>query len=171
MSGSGHGRPGPFGRVDHNPGDRHPVDVAVEQRLPLRELNRRIREADARLTEALGDQRVLWLQHEELLTERCVLREVAHFDIGYEHGFAAGRADALRTLKGDVTAPADTATAENAPATQSFANRCRDQAIQTTLPRHLTIAAMLEAAWALAAGLHEIDDTDNNISTDRRNER
>jgi len=165
---TGHGRPGPYGRVGHNPGGRHPVDVAVEQLAPVQGLNRRIREADSRLTAALGDQRLLWLHLEELLTNRSTLREQAHFDLGYEHGFAAGRVDALRSLAG-AGAPAEGVPAnEQKVATRAFSDRCRDLAIQTGLPGNLIVAAMLEVAWALAAGLPEEDESPNPHN--RRNE-
>lgn len=175
---AGHRRPGgprrrvgPYHRVEHDPGDMHPVELAVMRRAPLEELNRRIHEADSQLLEALGDRRTLWLQLEELLTERCVLREETHFDVGYEHGFAAGRADALRSLTGS-TLPAEGAPADaHAIAIRTFADRSRDQAIQTGLPRHLAIAAILEVAWALAGDLHQIDDIDNHDPNDRRKDR
>ena len=164
-------RVGPYHQVEHDPGDMHPVELAVLVRAPLEELNRRIREADSQLLEALGDRRTLWLQLEELLTERCVLREEAHFDVGYEHGFAAGRADALRSLMGG-TSPAEGAPVDaNVITTRTFADRCRDQAIQTGLPRHLTIAAILEVAWTLAGDLHQIDDIDNHDPNKGRNDR
>lgn len=176
MTRDGHRRPGgprrrvgPYHRIEHDPGDIHPVDLAVEQILPVEDLSRNIREADNRLLDSLGDQRHLWLQLEELLTERCVLREEAHFDVGYEHGFAAGRADALRTLMGGASPAKDAPVDEHAIATRAFADRCRDQAIQTGLPRHLVIAAILEVAWALATGLHQIDETRN--PNNRRNQR
>ena len=170
MTRAGQRRPGGFyRRVEHDPGDVHPVELAVTASAPLEELNRRIRAADGRLLDALGDQRTLWLQLEELHTQRCVLREEAHFDVGYEHGFAAGRADALRSLVGG-TPPAKGAPADaHAIAIHAFADRCRDQAIQTGLPRPLVIAAIQEVAWALSAGFHENNDIHN--PNDRRNDR
>ena len=69
-------------------------------------------------------------------------------------------------------APAEGAPADaHAITIRAFADRCRDQAIQTGLPRHLVIAAILEVAWALATGLHQIGDIDNNDPNNRRNER
>lgn len=178
MTREGHRRPGgprrrvgPYHRVEHDPGDVHPVELAVQARAPLEELNRRIHEADSKLLEALSGRRTLWFQLEELLTERCVLREETHFDVGYEHGFAAGRADALRSLTGS-TLPAEGAPADaHAIAIRTFADRCRDQAIQTGLPRQLVTAAILEVAWALAGGLNQIDDIDSHDPNDRSKAR
>ena len=153
MTRDGHRRPGgprrrvgPYHRVEHDPGDVHPVELAVLSRVPLEELNRRIHEADSQLLVALGDRRTLWLQLEERLTERCVQREEAHFDVGYEHGFAAGRADALRSLANAAASQEAAAADEDACAAHALADRCRDLSIQTGLPRHLVIAAILEVA-------------------------
>lgn len=170
---------GPYRRVDHAQGEEHPVDLAVERRLPQRALHRSIREAAGRLTTALGDQRPLWLAFEELWNERAARREEAYFDEGYEHGLAAGRAEALRAIA-DATACSTAALkARSAPGAppapnahhvrdeRALANHCRDLAVQASLPRHLTIIALLETAWALALGLPELEDINNRPTTRR----
>ena len=92
------GPPRPYAAVDHEPPEEHPVDRAIDSRLPLRKLRRRIRNATDRLMAGLGEQHHLWLRLEELLGEYRARREEAYFDLGYEHGVAAGRAEALRAL-------------------------------------------------------------------------
>ena len=80
--------------------DVHPVDEAVQRRLDHAALRRQIRAATNRLLEALGDEQHLWLRLEELLGDYGGDREEAYFDIGYEHGRAAGRAEGLGGPRG-----------------------------------------------------------------------
>lgn len=134
----------PYEAVHHEPPEGH----AVDRRLPLNKLRRRIRRATDEMIAALGDRRHLWLRVEELMGERCARREEAYFDLGYEHGLAAGRAEALRTLVDAAPAPAP----GNA---RTFADSIRDLAVQAQLPLPLTVAALLETAWALALGLSD----------------
>jgi len=88
----------PFQNADVDDAEVHPVDQEVERRLPQRELRARIRRAEAQMSAALGDQVGLWLELEELLNQRRIEREEAYYNIGYEHGLAAGKAEVLRTL-------------------------------------------------------------------------
>ena len=141
------GRPGPYRRADHEPVEGHPVDVAVDRRLPLKRLRRRIRAAERRLADALGGRRNLWLGLEELLNEYRARREEAYFDLGWEQGAADGHAEAFRTLAGG---PAPDPDARGA---RAFADRIRELAVQADLPAPLTVAALLETAWAFALGL------------------
>jgi hypothetical protein len=116
----------------------HPVDDAVERRLDHAVLRRRIRAATDRLMEALGEEQDLWLRVEELLGEQRLDREAAYFDIGYEHGRAAGRAEALA----DGKPRASTAFRE-------LARRLREAAVNASLPPGQAASALIEAAWAL----------------------
>ena len=155
-------RPGPYAAADREPPEGHPVDRAIERRLPLKKLRRRIRAATDEMTAALGDRKRLWLRLEELIGEYRARREEAYFDLGHEHGVAAGRAEALRALAGEAT----TAKADAAPdEARAFADAVRELAVQTDLPLPLTVAALLETAWALALGLSDNPATRNHRRT------
>lgn len=124
--------------MDGDANEEHPVDVLVDRRLDHAALRRRIRAATDRLMEALGEEQDLWLRLEELLGEQRLDREAAYFDIGYEHGRAAGRAEALA----DGRPRASTAYRE-------LARRVREAAVNASLPPGQTASALLEVAWAL----------------------
>lgn len=135
-------RPGRFYEDMGDEGDEgHPVDEAVERRLDHAALRRRIRTATDRIMEALGDEQDLWFRLEELLGEYRMDREAAYFDIGYEHGRAAARAETLA----DGKSCASTAYRE-------LARRVREAAVHAGLPHEQATSALLEAAWALIVG-------------------
>ncbi len=121
----------------------HPVDDGVERRLDHAALRRRIRTATDRLVEALGEEQDLWLRLEELLAQLYIDRETAYFDIGYEHGRAAGRAEGLASGRPRA-----------AVAYRTLAEHVRETAVNAGIPHAQATAALLEAAWALvqAAG-------------------
>lgn len=148
--------PRPYDAVHREAPEGHAIDNAVDRRLPLKKLRRRIRHATDELVAALGDRRRLWLRVEELLGERQLRREAAYFDLGYEHGLAAGRAEALRALVDATPARREA---------RAFADTIRDLAVQVDLPRPLTVAALLETAWALAHGLSDNLATRNHRRT------
>jgi hypothetical protein len=129
----------PYQAVEHPPGEEHPVDVAVERRLRHATMRRRILRTTERMMKALGDKRRLWFELEELLNDYHAQREEMFFCIGYEHGLATGRAEVLRRSAGKVL------TRESI----ELSDQVRDLATQCHLPRRLTVAALLEAAWAL----------------------
>jgi hypothetical protein len=135
-------RPTPFETMERETPEGHPIDEAVERRIPQRKLRRRKIEAGERLMKALGDQRGLWLRLEELFALYHSRREETYFNIGYEHGLAAGRVDALRARDG-----------ETSPGARSLADRLRELAVQADISRAEKVAALLEAAWALALDL------------------
>lgn len=118
----------------------HPVDEAVERHLDHAALRRRIRTATERITEALGDEQDLWFRLEELLGEYRMDREAAYFDIGYEHGRAAGRAEVLAQGKSRATI-----------AYRALAEHVRETAVNAGLPDAQATGALIEAAWALLA--------------------
>jgi len=120
------------------PDDEHPVDALVARRLDHAALRRRIRAATDRLMEALDEEHDLWLRLEELLGEQRLDREAAYFDIGYEHGRAAGRAEAL--ADGKLRASS---------AYRALAQRVREAAVNPGLPHEQAASALIEAAWAL----------------------
>jgi len=150
--------PTPYEAVEHVASEEHPVDAAVEQRLPQRKLLRDIRVMSERMMVALGDTRRLWLRLEEVLGDYHLQREEAYFNIGYEYGLTAGRVEALQVLM-----PAR----KRGPSTErgrAFANRVRDLALQADLSPSLVIAAVLEAAWALALGIPQA----RSVGADRK---
>ena len=121
--------------VDHQPDDEeHAVDVLVRRDPRVRAVSERVRRAMREFDKALGPrQRKRWLGLEELLAERAASREELYFDQGHAHGFAAGRAEGLKsTLKA-----------------HALATVLRDEALQHGCPRENALAALLEAAWAL----------------------
>lgn len=142
----------PYDMVNHEPSEEHAVDRTVQRLRPLKKLRRRIRHATDELMDTLGERRHLWLRLEELLGQYRAHREEAYFDLGYEHGAAAGLASALRVLSSTATAPAFLRARE-------LADTVRDLAVQADLPRALTVAALLESAWSLALGLPEPGDS------------
>jgi hypothetical protein len=121
--------------------EEYPVDEAVALRLRHGALRKRIRRATEQLVEALGERRDLWLELEPLLGAYRADREEAYFDIGYEHGLVAGRADALAA---------------------SLRRRAGHRALATKMARLAVnapglrgpgaLAALLEVAWGLALG-------------------
>jgi len=133
--------PDPYHALERDMPEEHPVDAAIERRVPQRKLRKRMRQASDRLMQALGDQRHLWLRLEELLGLYRSRREDAYFNLGYEHGVAAGRVQGLRALDGSSIDG------------QSLADRIRELAVQADVDRGQRIAALLEAAWALALDL------------------
>jgi len=136
MTATGKRRRRPLDRVHHVESDVHPVDAAIDRRFPQRALRGRIGQATKRLEAVLGPRRVLWLKLEEPLNELHSTREDAYFDLGFEHGFAAGRSDARK----------------GAPEVRDLGVRLRDLAIQHGVQREDALAAVLDAAQSLAVG-------------------
>ncbi len=130
---------GPFQALWPTSHDEHPVDLTIEQRLPQRRLRTKLRRAQVRILEALGAGRALWLEFDELNDLRYALREEAYFNLGYEQGLAAGRANALR-VRGGLQAPGARLTADLA----------RIVAVQSDVPAAVRVSALLEVAWGLA---------------------
>ena len=115
----------------------HPVDKALERRLPQARLLRRIRSLGSRLLTSLGERRSLWLTLESLLVEYHAHRGETYFDLGYEHGTAAAHAEA----KGrGVLSKAGLA----------LATHLRNLLVQSELPARERLLVLLDTAWALA---------------------
>ena len=115
----------------------HPVDVALEHRLPQVRLLRRIRSLGNRLLTSLGERRSLWLTLEPLLVEYHANRGETYFDLGYEHGAAAARVEAKG--RGVLS-----------KAGRTLATQLRNLAVQSELPARERLLVLLETAWALA---------------------
>ena len=137
----------PYDEVNHEPPEGHAVDLVIERRFPMEKLALEIHEATDEMVDALGERRRLWLKVEELFAERAARREEAYFNLGYEHGEAAGRAEAIRSVASDEVSMTSDA--------RDLASTLRDLAVQSDLPRPVTVAALLETAWALVAGVSD----------------
>jgi len=123
----------PFDLADHFGQEVHPVDQLVQREPRQRVLRQRIRKASRRLDAALGPRREAWLHLEADLAALAAWREETFFGLGYQHGVAAGRAEALTSTAG----------------ARALATALRDHAIQSGCPKAEALAALLEAAWAL----------------------
>ena len=115
----------------------HPVDVALEGRLPQAQLLRRIRSLGNRLLTSLGEHRSLWLTLESLLVEYHANRGETYFDLGYEHGAAAARAEAKE--RGVLS-----------KAERALATHLRNLVVQSELRARERLLVLLDTAWALA---------------------
>ena len=120
----------------------HPVDVAVDRRLPQRRLVRSIRTSVDRLLAALGDRRGLWLDLESLLNDRADDREATYFDVGYEHGLATARAEAQgRGVLGKGAI--------------HLAAELRKAVLQANLPTRERLLALVEVAWVVVQAMED----------------
>jgi flagellar biosynthesis/type III secretory pathway protein FliH len=123
-----------FDQVNHFEQEQHPVDVAIARRPEVRALREQLSEESKRFAKALGSGRLrAWLAFEEKWLAYYGTREELMFDQGYEHGFATGRAEGMKS----------------APEARRLAALLRDLAIQDGCPREKALAALLEAAWSL----------------------
>ena len=120
----------------------HPVDVAVDRRIPQRHLVRSIRTSVDRLLVALGERRGLWLDLESLLNDRADDREATYFDVGYEHGLAAARAEAKG--RGALTKGG-----------RHMAAELRKTVVHAKLPTRERLLALLDVAWAVAQAMED----------------
>lgn len=135
----------PFEMVKSTIDQEHPADLMVASRLPQVELKQRIRNATDKLLNALDERESLWVDLEDLLNERDSGRTEAYFNLGYEYGIAAGRAEAFGKL------------GENADIeTRRLGERLRMLVKGTSLPTSAIVAALLETTWAFA---HDIETT------------
>jgi len=88
------GRRDYHGEANRDDAEVHPVDAELARRLRHQALGKRIRAAQRRLLDALGEEASRYLALEELLAHRAREREVAAFNLGYERGRLQGRAEA-----------------------------------------------------------------------------
>ena len=81
-----------FERIPRGSDGRHPVDVAVDDRIGDRVRQRWIVKLQNRIIELLGPHFRLYLGLETKIKDQCRDRERCYFNVGYEYGAAATRA-------------------------------------------------------------------------------
>jgi hypothetical protein len=136
--------------------EEHPIDEAVARRLRHGALRQRTRRATDELVEALGEKRHQWLALETLLGDYRIDREEAFFNIGYEHGLVAGRAEALAA-----------SLRRRSGQHRALATRLAQLAVNAGLRPPGPVAALLEVAWGLTLGPRQPQDRPRT----RRNRR
>ena len=123
----------------------HPVnriDRMVTARLNLGDLGERIAVKSDEVQDALADRADsanLWIQLEPMLNERSSAKCEGYFNLGYQYGISAGRAQALEELERRV----------NDPTLHRFAVRLRALVQNAELPGSSVASVLLETVWAL----------------------
>jgi hypothetical protein len=139
-----------YAEVNGTASGEHRVDDEVEHRAGNEGLRREIIAAQDRVTAALGEQKPLYFALEELVGNRIAVREEAHFNVGFEHGYIEGRQEALsavwrRTTRG-----------------RTLAKKITHLALDSRLAQHHAIGALLEVAWSLLTRPHADAVTDKS---------
>jgi hypothetical protein len=88
-----------FERIPRDSDGRHPVDVAVDNRIADRVRQRWIIKLQNRIIELLGPHSRLYLGLETKINDQCRDRERCYFNVGYEYGAAATRASLRQAPK------------------------------------------------------------------------
>jgi hypothetical protein len=132
----------PFREIFDSEAEMLPMEQWVAEDPRVLGLTRRILGYHERLRSALGGDVTVWLDLEALLNEREAVFEEAYFNSGFEHGFAAGEAEALRAL-----------TSGGEARYRVLADHIRGLVLDGGVSREATVAALLENAWALAVQL------------------
>ena len=132
-------RHNPFREMDDNTGEAHPLDLVARSRMP-EGLENDIRVASKKLLAALGNQQQPWLDLEALLNEQRQAYGEILYNLGFEHGFTAGNAEAFSRLRSEP----------NVGEYLTLSSSLRKKALLSQLSPGLRVAALLEAAWALA---------------------
>lgn len=138
------GRHNHYREANTTDGEAHPIDDELERRLRHGELRKGIIAAQGRVIAALGEQRHLYLELEQLVGDRAVDREEAMFNIAFEHGLVLGRADALRA-----------ALRRQAPQGRALAKHIARLAAREGLEPPRALNVIIEIAWALSLGPHK----------------
>jgi len=124
--------------------EAHPIDEELERRLRHGTLRKRIIAAQGRVIAALGSQRHLYLELEQLVGDRAIDREEAMFNIAFEHGVVLGRAEALRA-----------ALRRQGPQGRTLAREIARLAASEGLEPPRALNVIIEVAWALSLGSHK----------------
>ena len=125
-------------------GEAHPIDDELERRLRHGKLRKGIVAAQGRVIAALGEQRHLYLELEQVVGDRAIDREEAMFNIAFEHGLVRGRADSLRA-----------ALRRQGPRGRTLARQIARLAASEGLESPRALNVIIEVAWALSLGSHK----------------
>jgi hypothetical protein len=129
----------PFRAIEErHPRPETPLDDAIERKVDHRAIGRRIRRLERAVARALGEQRGLLWQLDELRVARERGLNEAFFEVGYGHGLADGRACALRRALPQASAGA-----------RRVADEVRALIVSAGLSPRNAAAVLLETAWAL----------------------
>ena len=119
--------------------DSEPAEFRLEESPEIQKLTEEILDAKKQMSTLLKQNIVPWLNLEEMLNKREALGEELYFNAGFEHGYQAGEAEALRML-----------SQREADGYRELGDKIRYLVLHSGLPRGLGIAALVENAWALA---------------------
>ena len=112
------------------------IDLTVHRRVGGARTQRELARAAQAVVEALGRQRRVWFEYEDLLSRITNRRQAAYFDLGVEHGIAAAAANGLT----------------NASTTQrAIAERIVQEVIRTGVSRDDAVRTAVLAVWGLMA--------------------
>lgn len=134
-----------YAMLDDADAERHPVDVAIEARLPQTNEKSQLRKLTELMLDALGDERPLYLAFEELRNLVAAEREAAYFDLGVEHGVAAARSEQLGDDDG----------------ASALTRNLVAQLLHAPLPPRTKLRALLMCAWAIVGSLPTSNDQEN----------
>ncbi len=133
----------PFRDFDRDPKEEHPLHKIARENPQIKTLTLKIREATKRLIKAMGDDHSPWLQLDELINDHLRNWEEVFFNLGYEHGYISGEGDAFQKL---LHSNPDERY-------RKLVDELRVLLTQSNLPESLSIAALLETAWAVCLKL------------------
>jgi hypothetical protein len=86
-----------YNEWEREPGQEHPIDLLVRQRVNRRDLERSAARYSGAILKALGKQSALWHRYEVVKGNLTRLREETYFDLGVEHGLAVAAMNGLQS--------------------------------------------------------------------------
>jgi hypothetical protein len=119
-----------FHRMERQGDDAHPIDLAVRRRVPQTAAQKRLVQLQARVRELLGNDADTFGELEMLLIDIRMEREQAYFDLGYEHGLAAGAVRQRRAARDSEA--------------RQLARDVRERVVQAQLPLGRAALGLLE---------------------------
>ncbi len=126
----------PFERISRAPDGRHPVDIAVDNRLSHGARRKWIVKLQDRIMVVLGSHSGLFLKLERMLNEQQRDREKCFFDVGYEYG--------------ETEANAGGGEASPSNRVELLARALRERILQENIPANEITVALLQCALAVA---------------------
>ena len=138
--------------ASHNPGARssrpnyyvqlapgeggHPVDLVVQQRLPLTEKCDSLMLFEEQVLAQLGADTKCFIDYDSLRSDICTERQEVYFNLGYEYGLRKGLARGKTHLPHSAS---------------ELAKEIRERVVQRGLPSRETIYCLLEIVCNVAA--------------------